>query len=115
MVDRLTPIGTSVDNAAVATVGNPFQARYFSRDHQEVAQESLIVRVRHLNSCQGPFWHDENVYRRLRIYVAEGHALVVFVYNVNRDFATDNLGENGFFSHLQITRGDGSKLKTTFT
>ena len=94
MVDRLSAVAPMVDDQAIAIVREAKIRRDPSRGREQHAQKRDVVVgcVRY-----GGDWllgYHEDVRWRLRVDVAEGERVVVFVHDVRRDFASDDARED---------------------
>lgn len=94
--DRLAAIGAVVDDEAEA-FGGGVDAELGGDGtcgEEEVAEEFLVFGGGFADAGDGLFGNDEDVSGGLRIDVFKGEAELVFVDDIGRDFAVDDLLEN---------------------
>ena len=97
-------VGAVVEDEAIAA---GFQAKFF-RDlrsfEQQMAEDLMVFRFRFAEARDRLFGDQENVRRCLRVDVAEGDDLVVFIDNVRRDFAGDDFFKKCFAHGLVVNQ-----------
>src|SRR5690606_16720138 len=92
--DRLPCVLTAVHYHPVAALGKAHFFRQLGGHPVQVAHQLAVVFCNVIDGCDGLLRDDQQVNRRLRVDVAERQAEIVFVDDVCRDLAVDDLGEN---------------------
>lgn len=84
-----------VDDEPVASFFEPQHGRDFRRFEQQVPKQNLIVRTRFADARNEFLWNDQNVDGRLGPNVVEGNHEIILMDNPRRNFARDDLLEEG--------------------
>jgi hypothetical protein len=93
MVDRLSAIGTRVDDQAVAAMGNPCLAGKLTRDAEEMPDQLFIFRVECVYRFDMLVRHNQIVSWRDRVPILEGGGLLVAINDPGPGFTGDDLAE----------------------
>lgn len=93
MRDRLPPVGTDVQNRSVSVIGDALGAGEVPRREEHPAQEVGMVVVGGVQGRDVLAGNHENVDRCLRVDVAKGHQLVIFMDEGRRDLASRDFAE----------------------
>jgi hypothetical protein len=102
MEDGLTGCGITIENCAIACLGYPFVGRDLFRSKEESPDELRIL-SREIIECGNMFArHDENVGRRLWLYVAESHAPLILVNFRRGNFALND-GAKEAIRHVAVS------------
>src|SRR6266581_4670429 len=101
MIHLLVPHPAGVDDGAKA-IGRARLAREAPAHREHPAERLLVARIGVVQRRQMRLWHDQEVHRRLRPDVVEGHHLRVVVdlrrrYLAARDLAKNAIGVGHFF------------------
>src|SRR5690348_8148849 len=92
----LSAAGIAVDHAAIAVFGKAFALGVLRRRQQQLADQWRLGFAAVVQGRQRFVLGDEqHVHRRLRMDVAKGEDVVVFVHHVGGNLAADDLVENG--------------------
>jgi hypothetical protein len=92
VVDGLPAIFAGVDHGAIALC-QPFGAGYFGGCPMKMADQGVVLVAGVGDGCDVLARNDKDVYRRLRIDVGEGVALVVLVEGFGRNTSIDDLAK----------------------
>jgi len=93
VMHRLPPVGADVQHRTVSVIGDALGAGEVPGREEHAAQKVAMVigsGVQGRNVLAG---NHENMDRRLRIDVAKGHQVVVFMDDGRRDLASRDLAE----------------------
>src|SRR3989440_2027887 len=90
MVDDLAPLGPGVHADAIAFVGEALRLAEPPRDEKAAADDLRIVVAQLRDGGDVALGHDQDVHRRLRIDVLEGHHMRVLVLDLGGGLAGDD-------------------------
>src|SRR5437016_5820347 len=93
MIHLLMPHPAVLDDGAEA-IGHACLARKTARDQEHLAQRRLVRRQRVVERGDMRLRHDQEMHRRLRADVVEGHDVVVVVNLLRRNQAARDLAKN---------------------
>lgn len=99
--DGLPAVGTVVDDQAISGIRHAFAPCDFRRGKQQVPEQGRVIRLRGTHAGQWFARDDQNVQRRLRGNVPEGHAEFIAVNDVRRDLAVADFFEKGLGGHAR--------------
>ena len=112
MVDRLTAIFSRIDNCAIP-LREPLRARDLCGGPLQVAEQFLVFLLRVSNGRDVLPRDDKDMYRRLRLDICKGVAMLILVDGFRGNASIDDLAEDathdeeftGAFSNRRGIRG----------
>ena len=96
-------IPTVIDHQPVAAFLQTNFPGYFGGFEEQMAEQRLILAARFGDARDGLLWHDENVSRRLRRDIPKGQHEIIFVNDLRRDLARDDLFKQSHGRHQTIS------------
>ena len=99
VIDRLPPVGTGVDDQAVARCGEALLFGDLAGFEQQVAEQGAVLGSGVLHAGDDFLGDDEDVRRGLGLDVAESQTIVVLIDDVGGNFAADDFAKNSLFAH----------------
>jgi zinc transporter ZupT len=92
--DAVAGVWAGVDNAAIASLGQAFEASDFSGSSDDCTDDGIVLGLERFGVVDVLVRHHQHVGGQLRIDVAEGRDLVVLEDDSGRNAAADDLAED---------------------
>jgi hypothetical protein len=104
MCHRLPAIRPRVDNGAIALLKMQ-RSRKFGNDAVHVAQQGIVAVDSLRERDNVPLRNHQNMRRRLRMHIREGHDLVIFKQQLCRNFSRSDFAENTIHTRQNSAAG----------
>ena len=95
MKHGLPAVFIAVDHRAIPLLGKTFLLGIVGDRQQQLAEQCRVGRRSIVERGQWLLRNEQHMHRCLWVQIAEGQYVVIFVNDIGRDFAPDDLAEDG--------------------